>query len=183
MIKIGVLVGSLREESISKKLAANVMNLFPSGYETEIIEIGNLPLYNQDYDDYDDLPVEYVSFRNKMKEIDAFLFVTPEYNRSIPGVLKNAIDIGSRPYSESVWNGKTAAIISQSPSRLSGFGVNHHIRQPLVCLNLQVLQQPEAYIGNSFELFDENGIMNNEDKEKYLQPLVDAFVELIKKFK
>lgn len=181
MVKIGVLVGSLRKESITKKLAANVMDLFPNGYETEFIEIGNLPLYNQDYDDYD-LPVEYVTFRNKMKEIDAFLIVTPEYNRSIPAVLKNAIDIGSRPYSESVWNGKTAAIISQSPSRLSGFGANHHIRQPLVCLNVQVLQQPEAYIGNSLELFDENGKMNNEDIEKYLQPVVDAFVELIKKF-
>lgn len=182
MVKIGVLVGSLRKESISKKIAINVMDLFPEGYEAEIIEIGDLPLYNQDYDDYD-LPTEYVTFRKKMKEMDAYLFVTPENNRSIPAVLKNAIDVGSRPYDKNVWNGKTAAIISQAPSRLSGFGANHHLRQPLTCLNVQVLQQPEAYIGNSLELLDENGKINNENAVQFLQSVVDAFVELIKKFK
>ncbi len=181
MVRVGVFVGSLRKESITKKLAANVMELFPSGYETEFIEIGNLPLYNQDYDDYE-LPEEYVSFRNKMREIDAFLFVTPENNRSIPAVLKNALDIGSRPYSENTWGGKTAAIISQSPSRLSGFGANHHLRQILVCLNVQVLQQPEAYIGNSLDLFDESGEINNDERKKFLQSVVDEFIELIKKF-
>lgn len=117
-----------------------------------------------------------------MKEIDAVLFVTPEYNRSVPSVLKNALDVGSRPYGASVWNGKSAAIISQSPGNLSGFGANHHLRQPLVFLNMQVLQQPEAYIANSAALLDENGKIKNEGTVQFLQSFVDAFVDLIKKY-
>lgn len=116
-----------------------------------------------------------------MKEIDAVLFVTPEYNRSVPAVLKNALDVGSRPYGASVWNGKPAAIISQSPGRLSGFGANHHLRQPLVFLNMPILQQPEAYIGNVADLLDENGTIKDERTVKFLQSFVDAFVDLIKK--
>ncbi|MBS4171700.1 NAD(P)H-dependent oxidoreductase [Bacillus sp. FJAT-49736] len=181
MAKIGVLVGSLRKESFSKKLAADVASLFPEGYDTEFVEIGNLALYNQDFDDENNAPSEYSTFRNKMKEIDAVLFVTPEYNRSIPAVLKNALDVGSRPYGESVWNGKPAAIISQSPGKLSGFGANHHLRQPLVFLNMPILQQPEAYIGNVADLLDENGQIKDEGTVKFLQSFVDAFVDLIKR--
>lgn len=181
MVKVGILVGSLRKDSVSKKLAITVGDLFPEGYETEFVEIGNLPLYNQDYDEESNNPEEYVTFRDKMREIDAVLFVTPEHNRSVPAALKNALDVGSRPYGYSVWDGKSAAIISQSPSNLSGFGANHHLRQPLVFLNMQVLQQPEAYIANSFDLFDENGRMNNEATRAFLQTVVDAFVDLIKK--
>src|SRR4051794_36505426 len=129
MTKIGVLVGSLRKESFSKKIAANVAALFPEGYESEFVEIGNLPLYNQDYDDKNNVPDEYTALRNKIKELDAILFVTPEYNRSVPAVLSNALDVGSRPKVANVWNGKPAAIISQSPGNISGFGANHHLRQ------------------------------------------------------
>jgi chromate reductase, NAD(P)H dehydrogenase (quinone) len=96
MVKVGIILGSLRKESFSKKLAENVAALFPEGYEIEIVEIGNLALYNQDYDDHNNVPAEYTAFRNKIKEIDAVLFVTPEYNRSVPAVLKNALDVGSR---------------------------------------------------------------------------------------
>lgn len=181
MIKIGILVGSLRKESFSKKLAANVASLFPEGYDAEFVEIGNLALYNQDFDDENNAPSEYTTFRNKMKEIEAVLFVTPEYNRSIPAVLKNALDVGSRPYGASIWNGKAAAIISQSPGKLSGFGANHHLRQPLVFLNMPILQQPEAYIGNVTDLLDENGKIKDEGTVKFLQSFVDAFVDLIKR--
>lgn len=180
MTKVAVIVGSLRRESFSKKLAANVAGLFPEGYITEFIEI-DMPLYNQDYDDEHRVPAEYTAFRNTMKEIDAVLFVTPEYNRSVPAVLKNAIDVGSRPYGASVWDGKPAAIISQSPGKLSAFGANHHLRQPLVFLNMPVLQQPEAYIGNVADLLDENGKIKDEGTVKFLQSFVDAFVDLIKK--
>lgn len=181
MTKVGILVGSLRKESFSKKLAANVASLFPNEYETEFVEIGDLALYNQDFDDENNAPPEYTTFRNKMKEMEAVLFVTPEYNRSIPAVLKNALDVGSRPYGASVWNNKPAAIISQSPGKLSGFGANHHLRQPLVFLNMPILQQPEAYIGNVADILDEDGKIKDEGTVKFLQSFVDAFVDLIKK--
>ncbi|ETI70110.1 NADPH-dependent FMN reductase [Neobacillus vireti] len=182
MPKIGILLGSLRKESFSKKIAANVAALFPEGYETEFVEIGNLALYNQDYDDENNAPAEYTAFRNTMKEIDAVLFVTPEYNRSVPAVLKNALDVGSRPYGASVWNAKPAAIISQSPGNLSAFGANHHLRQSLVFLNMPIVQQPEAYIGNVAALLDENGKIKDEKTVQFLQSFADAFVDLIKKY-
>ncbi|WHY88670.1 NAD(P)H-dependent oxidoreductase [Neobacillus novalis] len=181
MTKIGILHGSLRKESFSKKLAAHVAELFPAGYETEFVEIGNLALYNQDYDDENNAPADYSAFRNTMKGIDAVLFVTPEYNRSVPAVLKNALDVGSRPYGASVWDGKPAAIISQSPGSLAGFGANHHLRQSLVFLNMPILQQPEAYIGNVADLLDENGKVKDENTVQFLQSFVNTFVELIKK--
>lgn len=102
MKKIGILIGSLRKESFSRKLAVHVATLFPEAYVTEFVEIGNLPFYNQDYDDKKQVPAEYAVFRSKIKELDAILFVTPEYNRSVPAVLKNAIDVGSRPKEASV---------------------------------------------------------------------------------
>lgn len=179
MTKIGVVVGSLRKESYSRKIANNVVKLFPEGYETEFIEIGNLPLYNEEYDG--NSPEEYVSFRETVSGVDAVLFVTPEYNRSVPGVLKNALDVGSRPYGESVWNAKPAAVISQSISNLSGFGANHHLRQSLTFLNMPVVQQPEAYLANSQDLIDDNGNITNEQTVQFVQSVVDAFVDLIKK--
>lgn len=182
MRKIGVIVGSLREASFSKKIARNTADLFPGGYEPEFIEIGDLPLYNQDFDDEDRAPEAYHRFRNQIKEVDAVLFVTPEYNRSVPAVLKNALDVGSRPYGESVWDGKPAAIISQSPGNLSGFGANHHLRQSLVFLNMPVLQQPEAYLSHSAELFDDNGHIKRQDTVQFLKKFVNAFVELIEKY-
>lgn len=181
MTKIGIISGSLRKESVSTKIGKVVGELFPAGYEAELIEIGNLPLYNEDIDQ-DTPPAEYTAFRNKVKEMDAFLFVTPEYNRSISAALKNALDVGSRPYGQSSWDGKPAAIISQSPGNLGGFGANHHLRQPLVFLNMPILQQPEVYLADSFNLLDENGKIKNQDTANFLQSFVDAFVELIKKY-
>lgn len=181
MTKIGIVVGSLRKESYSRKIANNVGELFPQGYQTEFLEIGNLPLYNEEYDE--NSPAEYTTFRNQVKGADAILFVTPEYNRSVPGVLKNALDVASRPWGQSVWAGKPAAIISQSIGNISGFGANHHLRQVLTFLDMPILQQPEAYIANSANLFDDQGKINNEGTVKFLQSFVDAFVALIGKYK
>lgn len=178
MKKIGVLVGSLRKESYSRKLANNVMKMFPEEYDVELIEIGDLPLYNEEYDEQE-APETYQSFRDLARSMDAYLFVTPEYNRSVPAALKNALDVGSRPYGKSVWGGKPGAVISQSPSNLSGFGANHHLRQSLVFLDILPLQQPEAYIANSAELFDEKGNIIADETRAFLQTVVDAFVKKI----
>ena len=180
MTKIGVIVGSLRKNSFSSQVAKNAVELLPEGYEAEIVEIGHLPFFNQDWEGDFGTPAEVTEFRHKIKELDAVLFVTPEYNRSIPAVLKNALDVGSRPYGESVWNGKPAAIISQSPGTIAGFGANHHLRQVLAFLNMPVVQQPEAYIGSVHELLDENGKLK-DDTRNFLQSFIDTFVDLIKK--
>ncbi|HLR67903.1 MAG TPA: NAD(P)H-dependent oxidoreductase [Virgibacillus sp.] len=181
MVKVGIIAGSLRKNSFSKQIGENVADLFPEGYETEFVEIGNLPLFNQDFEGDLGTPEEYTTFRNTIKGLDAVLFITPEYNRSAPGVLKNALDAGSRPYGESVWDGKPAAIISQSPGNLSGFGANHHLRQSLTFLNMPVVQQPEAYIADSASLLGEDGKINNEGTVQFLQSFIDVFVELIKR--
>lgn len=179
---IAVLIGSLRKDSFSKSVAKSLMPLFPSDYNLEIVEIGDLPLYNQDYDDLDQVPEAYTTFRNKMKTMDAVLFVTPEYNRSVPAVLKNTLDVGSRPYGASIWDNKPAEIVSVSPGAISGFGANHHLRQSLVFLNMPTVQQPEAYIGNVMNLLDDNQEITNPDTLKFFQAIVDAFDTLIKRY-
>lgn len=179
MSKIGIVVGSIRKNSFSEQLANNLVELFPAGYETEFIEIANLPLYNQDSDD--NVPEVYTTFREKIKGLDAVVFVTPEHNRSFPAALKNALDVGSRPYGSNVWDGKPALIVSQSPSNLSGFGANHHLRQVLAFLNVPVVQQPEVYIANVMELLGEDGKITNEDTIGFLQSVVDTYVDFIKK--
>lgn len=118
MTKVGILVGSLRKESFSKKIAENVVSLFPAGYETEFIQIGNLPLYNQDYDDENNIPEEYAAFRSKVQGMDAFLMVTPEYNRSVPAVLKNALDVGSRPKIQQCLEWQTSSYYKPVPGEL-----------------------------------------------------------------
>jgi len=114
-----------------------------------------------------------------MKKFDGVLFVTPEYNRSVPAVLKNALDVGSRPYGQSVWDGKPGAVVSVSPGGLSAFGANHHLRQSLVFLNVPTMQQPEAYIGNVAALFDDSGVLINENTREFLQKFMDAFVSWV----
>ena len=118
-----------------------------------------------------------------MKSYDGVLFVTPEYNRSVPGVLKNAIDVGSRPYGHSVWAGKPAAVVSVSPGAMGGFGANHHLRQSLTFLDMPVLQQPEAYIGNASTLFDEKGDIANEGTRDFMTKFMAAFAAWIEKIK
>ena len=170
--KIAVIVGSLRKESFNRKVAKTLMLLAPSTLEMEIVEIGQLPMYNQDDDD--NPPPTYIEFREKIKQFDGVLFCTPEYNRSVPAVLKNAIDVGSRPYGQSAWTGKPCAIVSVSPGALAGFGANHHLRQSLVFLNMPAMQQPEAYLGNIGGQY-EGDQLTNDSTRGFLQKFVDAF--------
>lgn len=179
--KIAVVVGSTRKNSLSQSLANNLVSLLPEGYDAKFIKIDNLPLYNQDYDS-EDTPEQYETFRDQLRDIDAVIFVTPEHNRSYPAALKNALDIGSRPYGQSVWNGKPALVVSQSTGNLSGFSANHHLRQTLTFLNMPTLQQPEAYIAHTDKLIDEHGKINNEGTVKFLQSIIDAFVELVERY-
>lgn len=177
--KIGVLIGSLRTESYSRKIAKVLMSLAPDIHILEEVAIGQLPLYNQDIEDSGSLPEEWIAFRNKLDSFDAIIFVTPEYNRSIPGVLKNALDVASRPAGKSRWNGKPALVVSVSPGNLGAFGANHHLRQSLVFLNMPTLQQPEAYIGNVKTLFNAEGLFSNDNTLAFLKSIMDAFVHWI----
>ncbi len=179
--KIAIISGSIRKDAFSTQLAKAIQPLFPEGYEAEIVEIGHLPLYSQDYDS-GTAPESYTAFRDLLRGKDAVVFVTPEHNRSFPAALKNALDIGSRPYGQSVWNGKPAAIISNSPGLLGAFGANHHLRQVLTFLNMPTLQQPEAYISKIHELLDGTGGFVLDDTKKYVQSIVDAFVALIERY-
>ena len=165
--KIAVIVGSLRKESYNRKLAGVLFSVVPETLKLEFVEIGSLPLYNEDLDI--NPPAEWQDFRNKMKTFQGTIFVTPEYNRSIPAALKNAVDVGSRPYMENVWSSMPAAILSASPGATGGFGATHHLRQILVCVNMPVMPQPEMYIGNVYGLFDETGALSNDKTRKLLK--------------
>ncbi len=172
--KVAVLVGSLRKDSYNLKLAKALTGLAPQNLNFEFVSIGDLPLYNPDLDDAE-RPDAWQRFRNQIRPVDAILFVTPEYNRSIPASLKNALDVGSRPMGESVWNGKPAAIASGSPGGIGGFGANHILRQSLVFLNVPAMQQPEAYIGGIAKLFDADGAIANADTKTFLGSFMTAF--------
>lgn len=172
---IGIIAGSLRRESYSKKIANAILSMAPAGFEFKIISIDDLPSYNQDFDDDNQVPENYTRFRNDMIKVDGVIFITPEYNRSVPGVLKNAIDIGSRPYGNSIWNNKPAAVFSSSTGNISGFGANQHLRQSLVFLNMPTMQQPEVYLAHIEKSFDENGNLNDGIKN-YLNKAVDAYI-------
>ena len=172
---VAVLVASLREASISRRVANALAELAPPELALEQVPMGDLQLYNQDFDDQDRPPAEWTTFRRAIAAADAVLFVTPEYNRSIPGVLKNAIDVGSRPYGQSAWSGKPAAVVSVSTGSLGAFGANHHLRQSLVFLNMPTLQQPEAYVSNAAALFDPQGNLVNEKTREFLRSFMAAF--------
>lgn len=180
MVKVGVVVGSIRKGSFSGRVAKALVNLLPEDYEVTYLQIDHLPLYNQDSDE--DSPQEYLDFREVVEAQDAFIFVTPEHNRSVPAALKNALDVASRPYGENKWGGKPALIASQSPGVISGFGANHHLRQMLTFLDVPVVQQPEVYLAQTPELFGENGEFLQEGTEVFLQSAIDKFVDLVNRF-
>ena len=179
--KIAFITGSLRKDANSKRLAKAFASLFPNDYQTFTPEIGHLPLYNQDYDNSPDEPMSYAEFRKEISSADGVVFITPEYNRGLPAVMKNAIDIASRPWGKNTWNGKPAVVISNSSGALGGYGANHQLRQSLVFLNMRVLAQPEAYIGNTQTLVDEDGKILSEETKRFFQSIVDSFVELIER--
>jgi chromate reductase len=170
---VAVIVGSLRKDSINRKVANALAELAPATLKLSIIELGHLPIYNQDGDE--NPPAEWVAFRQRIMAADAVLFVTPEHNRSVPAALKNAIDIGSRPYGKNAWSGKPGAVVSASPGAIGGFGANHHLRQSLVFLNVPAMAQPEAYLGGADKLFDAHGKLANDGTRKFLQDFLQAF--------
>jgi chromate reductase len=178
---VAVLVGSLRKESFTRKIANAIAELAAPALTFQHVEIGTLPLYNQDLDN--DPPVEWKRFRDQVRAADAVLFATPEYNRSVPGSLKNAIDVGSRPYGSSVWSGKPAAVASVSPGPLGAFGANHHLRQSLVFLDMPTLQQPELYLNNVSKALDAQGKLASDDMRALLTKFAAAFTTWIERHK
>ena len=177
---VAVLVGSLRKESFTRKVAETLFTLAPTWLSFESVDVGAVSHYNQDLEA--SRPADWLAFRDKVRAADAVLFATPEYNRSVPGVLKNAIDVASRPKENNAFNGKPGAVISVSPGNISGFGANHHLRQMLVFLNVPTMQQPEAYIGGAANLFDDSGNLTNDATRQFLKNFIDAYaawVELI----
>jgi chromate reductase len=176
---VAVLVGSLRKASFNRRTALALAKLAPASLRLEIVEIGQLPHYDQDADDESRPPAEWTAFRERIRPVDAVLFVTPEYNRSIPGVLKNAIDVGSRPYGKSVWSGKPAAVMSVSPGGGGGFGANHVLRQSLVFLDMPVLQQPEAYLAGASKMFDDQGELARPETRELFDKFLARFAAWI----
>ena len=177
---VAVVVGSLRQGSLNRMTARALAALAPGTLALEIVEIRDLPLYDADLDGPAPPPT-WVAFRDRIRRCDAVLFVTPEYNRSVPGALKNAIDVGSRPYGRSAWAGKPAAIVSVSPGAIGGYGANHHLRQSLVFLDMPALQQPEAYIGGAASLFDDQGNLKVDATRDFLRKFLEAFAAWIER--
>ncbi len=175
--KVAVFVGSLRKESYNLKLAKVLVDLAPKSLTLEFINIGELPFYNEDIEATP--PASWKKLREQISAADAVLFLTPEYNRSVPAALKNAIDVGSRPYGKNAWNGKPGAVISVSIGNISGFGANHHLRQSLVFVNVPTMAQPEAYIGGAADLFDAKGNLINESTKGFMEKFMAAFEKWI----
>ena len=174
--KIAIVVGSLRKDSYNRKIARTICAIRDDNLECAMVEIGDLPLYNQEYDSLPEQPQQYVRFRDQIRGAGGILFCTPEYNRGLPGVLKNAIDVGSRPYGHSVWDKKPAAIVSGSIGAIGGFGANHQLRQSCVFLNMPVMTQPEAYIGNlSDDDFDAQGLLKEGTTKDFVASIAHAF--------
>jgi len=178
--KIAVLVGSLRKDSLNRKMALAVSALAPASLHLEIVEIGALPHYNADLDEGTP-PSDWLTFRQHVRGAHGVLFVTPEFNRSVPGALKNAIDVGSRPYGKSVWSGKPCAVVSVSPGALGAFGANHHLRQSFVFLDMPAMQQPEAYVGHAASLFDEKGMLTNAATRDFLTKYMQTFARWVER--
>ncbi len=170
---VAVIVGSLRKGSFNRMMANALRTLAPRGLRLESVEIRDLPLYNHDLET--NAPAPWTAFRERIKRADAVLFVTPEYNRSVPGVLKNAVDVGSRPYGKSVWTGKPGAVISVSTGVIGGFGANHHLRQSLTAVNIPTMPQPEVYIGGAVDLFDADGQLISDSTRELVRTFIEAF--------
>ncbi len=178
--EVAVLVGSLRAGSFNRKMAHALADVAPAQLRLTIVEIGTLPFYNED-DEKPEPPATWVAFREAIGRADAVLFVTPEYNRSVPAVLKNAIDVGSRPKAHNVWDGKPGAVVSVTQGALGAFGANHHLRQSLVAVNVPAMAGPEAYIGGAAKLFDAEGNLVNEDTRAFLAKFMHAFADWIER--
>ncbi len=175
-LRVAIVVGSLRAGSINLKVAKSIAALARDRIDVEIANISDLPLYNEDLDPTP--PAEWVRFREQISRVDGVVFCTPEYNRGVPGALKNAIDVGSRPPGEIVWTKKPTAVISVSPYPIGGFGANHQVRQLCAFLDMPMLQQPEAYLGRVTEdKFGADDVVTDEPLRAILSKIVDAYVK------
>jgi chromate reductase, NAD(P)H dehydrogenase (quinone) len=178
-LDVAAVVGSLRRDSYTRRLTEALEKLAGPSMRIEIVRIGDLSLYNQDAELSP--PPPWLEFRARIQRADAVLFATPEYNRSVPACLKNAIDVGSRPAGKSVWAGKPAAVISASPGVLGAFGANHHLRQSLVALDMPTMQSPEAYISGSNKLFEPDGEFVNPGTRDFCAKFVRSFESWIRR--
>jgi chromate reductase, NAD(P)H dehydrogenase (quinone) len=177
--RIAVVVGSLRRESINRALAHAVTSLAPDDFSFEFVEIGALPLYSQDYDG--DFPEPARHFKQQIEAAHGLLFVTPEYNRSIPGVLKNALDWGSRPYGANVWAGKPGAVLGTSPGATGTALAQQHLRNVLAYLDVATLAQPEMFIKHDLARIDAQGKIVSDDTRQFLQRFVDRYVDWVRR--
>ncbi len=179
-LKIAVLVGSLREDSYNRRLARAVEKLAPKDWQFQHVGLAKLPAYNQDFDA--DFPAEARRLKSEIEAANALLFVTPEYNRSIPGVLKNAIDIGSRPWGKNSFAGKPGAVIGTSVGATGTSMAQQHLRNVLSYLDVPLLGQPEVFVHFKDDLFSADGTINNPGTEKFLQGFVDRYVAWVQRF-
>lgn len=180
-ISIAAFSGSLRKDSYNTKLIKAFEQLAPEGVIIQTIDIGKLPLLNQDLET--DLPQTVKDLHNSLDNADAILFATPEYNRSYSPVLKNALDWGSRPQGQNRWNKKPAIVVGCTPSALGTFGAQNHLRQVLTYLNIYTLQQPEFYLGHAADKFNDKGELTDEQTKKKITQVWTAFIEWINKIK
>ncbi|NYT70661.1 NADPH-dependent FMN reductase [Pusillimonas noertemannii] len=178
--RIAVMVGSLRKASWNKKLADVIVSMAPAQLDFRFVRIDDLPLYNQDEDENQREPVRRM--KQEVRSADGVLFVTPEYNRSIPGVLKNAIDHGSRPFGDSAWEGKPAGIVGASPGAMGSALSQQHLRNVLASLDMPTLAQPEAFVQVHDGVFDSKGGVSDEPLRMFLQGWLDRYAAWVAKF-
>lgn len=173
---VAVIVGSLSKNSLNRKLAHGLAALAP-GLKFDFVDV-DMPLYNQDLET-DTPPPSWTALREKVKAADAVLFVTPEYNRSMSGATKNAIDVASRPWGKNVLDKKPTAVVSGSPGATGGFGANHHLRQSVTVLNAIVMPSPETFISAGEKFFDADGKIADERQKPYLTKFMETFAAFI----
>ncbi|MBI5263209.1 MAG: NAD(P)H-dependent oxidoreductase [Bradyrhizobium sp.] len=178
-LHIVTIVGSLRKESFSLKIANAFARLAPSSLKLEISTLHGISFFNQDLEATP--PADWLAFREKLQKSNGVLFVTPEYNRSIPGVLKNAIDVGSRPYGKSSFNGKPVGIVSNSPGPLGGVSAAKHLQNILPGISGPIMQQPEIYLNGVGDAFDAAGNLTKEPMQKVMQQYIDAFAAFVER--
>jgi NAD(P)H-dependent FMN reductase len=172
-LDVAVIIGSLRKGSYTRKIARALIQLAPSGLRCREVDIGKLEMYNEDFDRRP--PPSWKRFREQISAARAVLIVTPEYNRSMPACVKNALDVGSRPQGQNRWDGKPAGVVSVTPYQSGGMAANHAVRQALVYINMPAMQQPEAYISKVADLLDARGALKNPKTRQFLTQFMGAF--------
>jgi chromate reductase, NAD(P)H dehydrogenase (quinone) len=174
-IRILGIAGSLRRDSYNRATLRAAIELVPEGASIDVFELDGIPGFNQDEEQ--NPPAQVVELKRRIREADAILFVTPEYNYSVPGVLKNAIDWASRPYGDSAWNGKPAAIMGASIGTIGTARAQYHLRQMMVFLNMFPVNQPEVMIANAFERFDAEGNLIHDATKEFIRQLLQNLVD------